>query len=95
MAKEKELDVAAHNLEAIAAEKVSVQAQADHVAKLAAAEAQAKADAEAKQAALATASRKARYAALIEQFKKERPLAYEARKHTGEFDLDRIPADFV
>lgn len=39
--------------------------------------------------------REARYAALIERFKSERPAVYEARQHTGEFDLENIPADFL
>jgi hypothetical protein len=78
--------------------EAEAQAQANLAAAEAAkveAEAKAKADAEAAEAALKEADRKTRWAAIVERFKKERPLQYEARKHTGEFDLDKIPADLV
>ena len=39
------------------------------------------------------ADRMKRWEALVENFKKERPLAYEARKNTGEFD--KPPVDFL
>src|SRR4051812_3889517 len=85
------VDAQAHQEQTIAHEETSKQAQADFLAAQAQAEADAKAEAEERKAALVDASRKQRWEALVENFKKERPLAYEARKHTGEFD--KPPAD--
>ncbi len=86
-------EVAAHNLKTIEDQATSEKALADLAAAKAAAEAKAKADADAAAAKLADAPRLKRWEALVESFKKERPAAYEARKHTGEFDTP--PADFV
>ncbi len=74
-------------------EAASAKALADLAAAKEKAAADAKAEAEKQAENLKDAPRMKRWEALVANFKKERPEAYEARKHTGEFD--KPPADFL
>lgn len=82
----------AHIAQTAAHEAAATQAVADAVKAKADADAKAKADELAAGAKLVEASRKERWAGVLERVEKQNPLAFAARKATGEFDT--IPASF-